>query len=147
VAGVNRSRSPKEPASAQAPVVHSITAAAQSHSEDMDTRIRRYLISMAIRTVCVILVLVIDNPIRWVFAALAIVLPYVAVVMANAAGSRRRPPVPAVPVVPVIRVPLDVSRDAPLNVPLDVPLDQSGPTVETPLKSDLISDASSERTN
>jgi hypothetical protein len=143
VAGVNRSRSPKEPASAQAPVVHSITAAAQSHSEDMDTRIRRYLISMAIRTVCVILVLVIDNPIRWVFAALAIVLPYVAVVMANAAGSRRRPPVPAVPVVPVIRVPLDVSRDAPLNVPLD----QSGPTVETPLKSDLISDASSERTN
>ena len=143
MAGVNRGRSPKESAPAQAPVVHSITAAAQSHSEDMDTRIRRYLISMAIRTVCVILVLVIDNPIRWVFAVLAIVLPYVAVVMANAAGSRRRPPVPAVPVVPVVRIPLH----GPAGRPVDGPVDHRGPTGETPLKSDLISDASSERTN
>ena len=72
-----------------AEVVHSITTAAQAHSDDMDLRIRRYLISMGIRTLCVILVLVVPGPTRWVFAVLAIVLPYIAVVMANAAGSRR----------------------------------------------------------
>jgi Flp pilus assembly protein TadB len=72
------------------PVVHSITGAAQAHSQDLDARIKRYLFSMALRTVCVILVLVVHSPIRWVFAVLAVVLPYVAVVMANAAGGRRR---------------------------------------------------------
>lgn len=69
--------------------MHTITGAAQRHSEDLDARIKRYLFSMALRTVCVILVLVIHSPIRWVFAVLAIVLPYIAVVMANAAGGRR----------------------------------------------------------
>ena len=44
---------------------------------------------MALRTLCVILVLVIHSPVRWVFAVLAVVLPYIAVVMANAAGQRR----------------------------------------------------------
>jgi hypothetical protein len=112
-------------------VVHSITAASQSHTDDLDARIRRYLISMAIRTACVILVLVIDNPVRWVFAVLAVILPYVAVVMANAAGDRRRPPVPAVPVVPVVRLPLE----------------QSALIVDPPYKSDIRSNASSERTN
>jgi hypothetical protein len=73
-------------------VVHSITTAAQAHSDDQDARIRRYLFSMGLRTVCVVLVIVIDNPVRWVFAVLAVVLPYIAVVMANAAGGRRRPP-------------------------------------------------------
>jgi hypothetical protein len=92
--GVNtrrsRSSTRSEPlAQPQAPVVHSITSAVQAHSDDMDTRIRRYLISMAIRTLCVILVIVVDGPVRWVFAVFAIVLPYVAVVMANAAGNRR----------------------------------------------------------
>ena len=71
-------------------MVHSITAAAQPHSDDLDARIKRYLFSMAIRTVCVILVMVIHSPVRWVFAVFAIVLPYVAVVMANAVGGRRR---------------------------------------------------------
>ena len=71
-------------------MVHTITAASQAHSDDLDARIKRYLFSMALRTACVILVLVIHSPIRWVFAVLAIVLPYIAVVMANAAGGRRR---------------------------------------------------------
>ena len=128
-------------------MVHSITAAATSQSDDMDTRIRRYLISMAIRTVCVILVLVIDHPVRWVFAVLAIILPYVAVVMANAAGGRRRPPVPAVPAVPIVRIPLDPIVTIPEDHPLDRPLDQTGPMADTPFKSDLRSDASAERTN
>jgi type II secretory pathway component PulM len=91
----------KDPTAAGAPapvVVHSITSAAQAHSDDLDARIRRYLISMGIRTVCVILVLVIHNPVRWGFAVLAVILPYIAVVMANAVDSRRgkgAPPVTA----------------------------------------------------
>ena len=38
------------------------------HSDDLDRRINRYLISMLIRTICVVLVVVIDSPVRWVFA-------------------------------------------------------------------------------
>jgi hypothetical protein len=80
-------------------VVHSITAAATAHSDDLDARIRRYLISMGIRTICVVLVLLIHNPVRWVFAVFAIILPYIAVVMANAADQRRG--TAAAPVTPV----------------------------------------------
>lgn len=69
--------------------VHSITGAARPHSEDLDQRVRRYVVSMTVRTVCIILVLVIDHPARWLFALGAVVLPYVAVVMANSGGRRR----------------------------------------------------------
>jgi hypothetical protein len=70
--------------------VHQITSAPRSHTEDQDARIQRYLISMGIRTVCVILVFVVSGPLRWVFIVGAVVLPYVAVVMANAADHRHR---------------------------------------------------------
>ena len=49
---------------------------------------RRYLISMGIRTLCVLLVFLIHNPARWVFAAGAVVLPYIAVLLANATDRR-----------------------------------------------------------
>jgi hypothetical protein len=79
--------------------VQSITAAPRPHSEDIDYRIHRYLLSMGIRTGCVILVLVINSPWRWVFAVGAVFLPYVAVVMANAGQTRRgvQPPALTVP--------------------------------------------------
>ncbi len=51
---------------------------------------KRYLISMAVRTVCVVLAVVVAGPLRWVFIAGAVILPYVAVVMANAVGERRQ---------------------------------------------------------
>jgi hypothetical protein len=76
--------------------VHSITGAAGAHSDDLDARIRRYLISMAIRTVCVILALVVGWPWRWIFIVGAVGLPYVAVVMANVSGGRGRTAVPTV---------------------------------------------------
>jgi hypothetical protein len=79
------------------PEVYRITSAAGSHSADMQQRAGRYLLSMGIRTLCVILVIVVPGPLRWVFAAGAIVLPYVAVVAANAAGERRERPLQAVP--------------------------------------------------
>lgn len=83
-----------------APEVVSITGAPTRHSDDLDKRITRYLISMLIRTVCVVLVVVVDSPLRWVFAAGAIFLPYVAVVFANARGDRHAPPPPVPPQAP-----------------------------------------------
>jgi hypothetical protein len=73
-----------------APEVHTITGARASLDDDLGPRMRRYLISMSIRTVCFILAVVCTGWLRWTFAALAIILPYVAVVAANA-GPRRRP--------------------------------------------------------
>jgi hypothetical protein len=80
--------------------VVSITGAPRPHSDDLDKRVSRYLTSMAIRTVCVVLVVVVDSPLRWVFAVGAVVLPYVAVVLANARGDRRTPPPPVPPPAP-----------------------------------------------
>jgi len=80
--------------------VVSITGVSRPHSDDLDRRINRYLISMLIRTICVVLVVVIDSPVRWVFAVGAVGLPYVAVVLANARGERHAPPPPVPAPVP-----------------------------------------------
>ncbi len=62
-----------------------ITSAQRPHSEDVDGRQKRYLISMAVRTACVVLAVVsIGHWFMWVFLVGAVFLPYVAVVMANA---------------------------------------------------------------
>jgi Protein of unknown function (DUF3099) len=74
------------------PEVYQITDAASAHSSDLEARMTRYLLSMLIRTICVVLVLVVDGPLRWVFAVGAVGLPYVAVVMANNSGRRRGSP-------------------------------------------------------
>lgn len=76
--------------------VHRISAAPHAHSDDLSQRINRYLISMAIRTACVVLVVVVSGPLRWVFAVGAIALPYVAVILANA-SRRPREADPAAP--------------------------------------------------
>jgi len=66
-----------------------ITTAASSRADDISHRQRRYVISMAIRTVCFLgAVAVGDNWLRWVLFAGAVFLPYVAVVMANATDQR-----------------------------------------------------------
>lgn len=65
--------------------VHLVTSAPRPHSEVMHGRTRRYLISMGIRTVCLVLaIFVVDGWLRLVFIAAAVVLPWLAVVMANA---------------------------------------------------------------
>jgi Flp pilus assembly protein TadB len=71
-----------------------ITTAPTSAASDIAGRQRRYLIAMGIRTLCFAMVAVIAitgfGPVwlAFVFIAGAIVLPYVAVVMANATRSR-----------------------------------------------------------
>ncbi|HEX6877343.1 MAG TPA: DUF3099 domain-containing protein [Nocardioidaceae bacterium] len=62
-----------------------ITSATPGHSRDIAARQRRYIISMAVRTACFLLAVVFaGEPLMWVFIAGSFVLPYVAVIMANA---------------------------------------------------------------
>ncbi|HEX5987877.1 MAG TPA: DUF3099 domain-containing protein [Nocardioides sp.] len=65
-----------------------ITSATRSHSEDIAGRQRRYVISMSIRTVCFLLAVVsLGHWFMWVFLIASFVLPYIAVVMANAGSA------------------------------------------------------------
>jgi fatty acid desaturase len=66
-----------------------ITTAATSRNEDIRARQRRYLFSMAVRTACFVAAVIVGHGVvMWVLIAAAVFLPYVAVVMANAAASR-----------------------------------------------------------
>jgi hypothetical protein len=75
------------------PEVYSISGARTSLHDDMGPRMRRYLISMSIRTVCFLGAVLTEGPLRWVLVAFAVFLPYVAVVAANSG----RPPAPPAP--------------------------------------------------
>lgn len=69
-----------------------ITTASSSHEQDIRTRQRRYLTAMLIRVLCFAGAIVTGVAgINWlwpVLILLALVLPYVAVVMANAANTK-----------------------------------------------------------
>ena len=66
-----------------------ITSATQGHSADISARQRRYVISMSVRTVCFVLAVVFMNVpvLMWTLIIASFVLPYIAVVMANAGAS------------------------------------------------------------
>jgi hypothetical protein len=83
---------------ARPPEVHSITGAGESLSQEQTGRTKRYLVSMTIRTACVLLAIVVPGWPRWVFLAGAVALPYLAVVAANSGRSRRGAPPPPVTV-------------------------------------------------
>ena len=68
--------------------IQSVTTAPVSAADDQGHRIRRYLLTMGIRVICGALALFTQGWVRWTFVALAVVLPYIAVVMANAVGPR-----------------------------------------------------------
>ncbi len=68
--------------------VYQITAARRGVRDDVNSRTRRYLVSMGVRTVCFVLAVVTDGWLRWVLIAAAVLLPYLSVVFAN--GGRER---------------------------------------------------------
>ncbi|MFG2311587.1 DUF3099 domain-containing protein [Streptomyces sp. NPDC048566] len=91
--------------------VFRITGARQGLDEDVRGRQRRYVISMSVRTVAVILAATLWNVERYVAIGalvLGILLPYVAVVIANA-GRENAPGLPStfvgVPSRPMIAAP------------------------------------------
>ena len=49
---------------------------------------RRYLIAMSFRGICFVLAIITTGWVRWAFVVGAVVLPYIAVVLANAVGPR-----------------------------------------------------------
>jgi hypothetical protein len=64
--------------------IHDITSAQQGLSSDLPGRQRRYLISMIIRTAFFVAAVFVPSPFRWFCVAGALILPYFAVVIANA---------------------------------------------------------------
>ena len=66
------------------PAVFAVTAARPSLTADIRGREKRYALAMGIRTLCFIATVATHGVLRWVMFTLALVLPYFAVVMANA---------------------------------------------------------------
>jgi hypothetical protein len=75
------------------PAAIRITSAAASRNEDIARRQKKYLLSMSLRTICFVGAIIASLAgIHWLWPILiagALVLPYVAVVMANAATTRQ----------------------------------------------------------
>lgn len=84
--------------------VFNVTAAQRPLSVEQTGRTRKYLISMLIRTACVIGAIFIPGWPRWVLITGAIVLPYLAVVVANA--GRENDEVGSMGVAPVVQTAL-----------------------------------------
>jgi hypothetical protein len=61
-----------------------ITNAKIAHSQELPGRMKRYALSMGIRTACFIGAIITPSPYRWFLVAGAVTLPYIAVVIANA---------------------------------------------------------------
>ncbi|MEK0100307.1 DUF3099 domain-containing protein [Streptomyces sp. A475] len=85
--------------------VFRITGARQGLAEDVRGRQRRYVISMSVRTVSVILGVAlwnVERPVAIAALVLGLLLPYVAVVIANA-GRENVPSLPSTFVAPPVR--------------------------------------------
>lgn len=68
--------------------MQSVTTAPRKAADDLNARIRQYLVTMGIRTACFVLAFLTSGWVRWTCVALAVVLPYIAVVFANAHAPR-----------------------------------------------------------
>ena len=73
------------------PKVYAITSAGRSLGAEVHDRTVRYLVSMAVRTACVFGVVLTTGWVRWIMVIGAVVLPYIAVIAANAGRERPRP--------------------------------------------------------
>ncbi|WP_031523928.1 DUF3099 domain-containing protein [Streptomyces sp. NRRL F-5123] len=102
--------------------VFRISGARTGLTEDVRGRQRRYMVAMTIRTLSVLLTVIlwnVERPLAWAMLVLGMLLPYVAVVVANA-GRENTPkaptttyiPPPSVPVLEASRVELGAERDA-----------------------------------
>lgn len=78
--------------------VYSVSGVQTSLTDDIKVRTRKYAISMAVRTACVLGAIVTEGPVRWTLFVGALILPYIAVVVANGGRetTRRDAPPPVV---------------------------------------------------
>ena len=70
------------------PEVYVVTDAESGTSQAQKRRQRTYLIGMSLRTICFIGAIIAHGTLRWILVAGAILLPYFAVVVANAGRER-----------------------------------------------------------
>jgi len=68
-----------------------ITDARAGASDDLARRQRRYFIAMGFRVACFVGIIFVSGWVRWALLAAAVLLPYVAVVIANQADHRTVP--------------------------------------------------------
>lgn len=104
------------------PEVFRISGARTGLTEDVRGRQRRYMVAMTVRTLSVLLTVIlwnVERPLAWAMLVVGMLLPYVAVVIANA-GRENAPkapmttyiPPPSVPALEASRVELGAERDA-----------------------------------
>jgi hypothetical protein len=67
-------------------LTQSVTNLAASPEAERRSRMIRYTIAMTVRMICIVLAILVQGWLMWVCFALAIVLPYWAVVIANNYG-------------------------------------------------------------
>lgn len=98
--------------------VQKITGARRGLSADIKARQTRYLLSMGVRTACFLLAIVTSGPLRWVLFAAAVILPYLAVVVANGgrepareAPRMRDPSLLAIEAAPIRPAPITYDKD------------------------------------
>ena len=70
------------------PEVHRITSAQPGPSADLISRERTYLLMMGTRMVAIVVAVVVPGVWRWIAIAAGVLLPYIAVVLVNAARTR-----------------------------------------------------------
>lgn len=102
-----------------------MTSLPRAPRDEARDRVRHYAITMGIRTVCFILVFAVQ-PMgwwTWVFAIAAAVLPYIAVVIANAGDDSVPTEVesPLIELEPRAEHQTDVPRDAPVITVAETP--------------------------
>ncbi|KGN32605.1 hypothetical protein N802_17530 [Knoellia sinensis KCTC 19936] len=68
--------------------MQSVTSVRSKADDDINARMKHYLVTMGIRTTCFFLAVVTQGWVRWTCVFLAVVLPYIAVVFANARAPR-----------------------------------------------------------
>lgn len=110
--------------------VFRITGARQGLADDVRGRQRRYIISMSVRTVAVVLAATLWNVERHVAVvalALGVLLPYVAVVIANA-GRENAPSLPSTFVPAPMRTALGATSAAAPAEPVTEPASEHGTT-------------------
>ena len=67
-----------------------ITDARGAASDELAGRMRRYTITMAFRLACFISMIFVSGWVRWVLLGAAVLLPYIAVVLANQSDQRSK---------------------------------------------------------
>jgi hypothetical protein len=75
----------------QAATVYAVSTARPSLSADVGHRLSRYMVTMGIRTVCFLGAIVTTGAVRWTLFSAALLLPYLAVVVANGGREPSRP--------------------------------------------------------